>query len=501
MNGQEFSMKHFGTANKELVLRAVSAFMEDGVVTIATPEGTRTEAPPDMLHLHGSVSGDPSSFVLLNLSPVGSTGILHTQHRRQSLEMDFSGSGHSMLLDASKHESERTMADQRAAEEEYSAPDEEGIILHPNAKDLVLAQARAARGGTLTLKIDCDMRCVNLLKQKAGNPQNYLAGVIAGTNVIYQRDLGRSIQIADLKLWMTESPYDSGTNSLGDLRKAYQNNKYDLVHLFTGIQEGGVAYMRTACSGARSGYNVGVSSIRGNWKGTQKASAYNWDLIVTAHELGHNVGSGHSHDYSPPIDECVSCRAGFTPAQCKSGGRTQGPVPRNSPKCKRGTIMSYCHLCGGTQNVDMKFHPRAITKIKDNLDRACGKTSGNSGGGNSGGGNSGGGSGPTQGSCADKNSGFCRKYTPKYCGYSIRTASGPMPLRIYCAKSCKQCSGSGGGRGPAPTPPPTPPPTTRCVDQLRDCNAMKNAGLCRVGDNTVRRFLMKACKKSCGWCK
>ena len=65
----------------------------------------------------------------------------------------------------------------------------------------------------------------------------------------------------------------------------YGKETYDVAHLFTGIREGGLAYLGTVCSGS-SGYNTGVSSIRGKWMGEQKPSAYNWDLIVTAHELG-----------------------------------------------------------------------------------------------------------------------------------------------------------------------------------------------------------------------
>ena len=41
---------------------------------------------------------------------------------------------------------------------------------------------------------------------------------------------------------------------------------YDVAHLMTGIQEGGVAYVGTVCT--TSGYNVGVSSLRGQWQGT-----------------------------------------------------------------------------------------------------------------------------------------------------------------------------------------------------------------------------------------
>ena len=125
--------------------------------------------------------------------------------------------------------------------------------------------------------------------------------------------------------------------------------------------------MGSACNIA--GFNTGVSSLRGNYManvdstGRQVASSANWDMIVTAHELGHNVGSGHTFSsYSPPIDQCID-------------SATNAPVSRNSAQCVRGTVMSYCHLCGGIANVDMKFHARVIEKVKDNLTRGrCGLT-------------------------------------------------------------------------------------------------------------------------------
>ena len=50
------------------------------------------------------------------------------------------------------------------------------------------------------------------------------------------------------------------------------------------------------------------------------------------HELGHNFGSGHTHDggYSPVVDTCgTSC-------------------PAQLPLAKSATIMSYCHQCSGS---------------------------------------------------------------------------------------------------------------------------------------------------------
>ncbi len=69
------------------------------------------------------------------------------------------------------------------------------------------------------------------------------------------------------------------------------------------------------------------------------------------HELGHNFGSGHTHDvwaedypyseiggYSPQIDSC-----GWT-------------CPSQLPLVKSSTIISYCHQCsGGYSNIGYTF--------------------------------------------------------------------------------------------------------------------------------------------------
>ena len=216
-----------------------------------------------------------------------------------------------------------------------------------------LTQTSVGNKYEIGIAIDCDQLCVTRLNQYApGSGQgtdatSYLTALIAGTATVYKRDLGRDLKITYLKLWNSASPFDSGTNSLTQYREYYLNpptqvsrllwlavadcattvwmadfcwltvwlalaavgavlsmtvpvQTYDVAHLMTGIQEGGVAYVGTVC---RSGYNVGVSSLRGQWRGsTTGSSAYMWDLEVTAHELGHNFGSGHSHDYDPPIE-------------------------------------------------------------------------------------------------------------------------------------------------------------------------------------------------------
>src|SRR5690606_25285714 len=76
----------------------------------------------------------------------------------------------------------------------------------------------------------------------------------------------------------------------------------------------------------------------------------NWDLVVAAHELGHNFGAIHTHNYNPPLDGCGNgdCSAPFG-----------------------GTIMSYCHTCsGGLGNITLHFHPQNLADMNSYLQGA-----------------------------------------------------------------------------------------------------------------------------------
>jgi hypothetical protein len=75
--------------------------------------------------------------------------------------------------------------------------------------------------------------------------------------------------------------------------------------------------------------------------------------MVIAHELGHNFGTPHSHDFCPPLDECAP--SGWF-GQCQT----------QQTCTSQGSIMSYCHLCnGGTANVTTYFHPTTVQVMRD----------------------------------------------------------------------------------------------------------------------------------------
>ena len=113
------------------------------------------------------------------------------------------------------------------------------------------------------------------------------------------------------------------------------------------------------CGGPGSNI-IGCGSRPGGLIALQSAAAAgNNGTVLFAHELGHNLGSAHTHCYSPPVDQCYRAESG-----CYSGSVS-------CPGAGPGTLMSYCNFgapnganCGSNQLV---FHPTVITRIGQSI--------------------------------------------------------------------------------------------------------------------------------------
>ncbi|MGE5718017.1 MAG: M12 family metallo-peptidase, partial [Acidobacteriota bacterium] len=89
------------------------------------------------------------------------------------------------------------------------------------------------------------------------------------------------------------------------------------------------------------------------------------DTLVVGHEIGHNLGSPHTHCYADP-----------RPDICYAGESNQPPFTTNcfsgTPACPAplvingynatGTIMSYCHIWPCDSSSTLAFHPSTISR-------------------------------------------------------------------------------------------------------------------------------------------
>ncbi len=194
---------------------------------------------------------------------------------------------------------------------------------------------------------------------------SYVTQLIATVSDQYFIDVQTTLTIAYLGVhtdgsdpWTAQDSSGSASDVLDEFRGAWSGGNWpvsaDLAHFISGANlGGGVAYVNVLCN---QNFGFGVSgNISGNinwgsWTGAN--SHFTWDFVVVAHELGHNFGSGHTHSYCPPLDQCYT--------------NCSGPT-----SCTQGTIMSYCHTCGGMNAIDLHFHPVTANIMRGAVNASC----------------------------------------------------------------------------------------------------------------------------------
>lgn len=213
------------------------------------------------------------------------------------------------------------------------------------------------------LAIETDYQLFQTLGS-SGAVTDYVTGLIGAVSAQYFVDVQATLSIAYLGIhtgsndgWTAQETGGGSSGLLNEFVAAWSNNlpvEADLAHFISGANlGGGIAYVDVLCS---PGFGFGVSgNIGGNidwdtWTGN--SGSFTWDFMVVAHEIGHNFGSQHTHSYCPPLDHCY--------ANCDS-----------TTSCPRGTIMSYCHLCGGMSNMDLWFHPVTADIMRANVNQSC----------------------------------------------------------------------------------------------------------------------------------
>lgn len=184
----------------------------------------------------------------------------------------------------------------------------------------------------------------NLYLQNGSNTTtttNWMTSVFNNVQTLYNND-GISVAIKSIFIWTVDDPY-SGTgssdylNQFAELRPVFDGDIAQLVGIDPGGL-GGVAFLRALCSTIGYGYsdiNFGFNTV----------PTYSWTVMVITHEMGHGLGSSHTHSCvwngnNTAIDNCAPSVIGGDGSSCMTN-------PPTIPTVAKGTIMSYCHLVGG----------------------------------------------------------------------------------------------------------------------------------------------------------
>ena len=257
----------------------------------------------------------------------------------------------------------------------------------------------------MTIEIQTDHEFFLNAESNSTTATNYVTNLVGALSTIYNRDLKTNVVLGNVNLWTTDlDPWTATSPSVGmDQLGDYYHNVFSgigfpntsgrttsAVAMLSGKDvPGGIAWRGTICGedftqnshwGGPYSWNGGIGLIFGQTglgpipdpNATTNGALYGmptdvrsyWPLAQLAHELGHNMGSKHTHCMTLTSDEALATGRSYVDTcynaegSCFSGTTTTGgaltcdangfcsPAP-----IERGTLMSYCHNIFGSGGV------------------------------------------------------------------------------------------------------------------------------------------------------
>jgi len=226
-----------------------------------------------------------------------------------------------------------------------------------------LLEVRSSKTVNLYVELDYD------IIQGAGsvsNAVNYATGLYNQVVALYARD-GITMKISKIKAWDTPSPYTydpDGNDKTGDYLASFQKNSgsFDghVAQLIT-VQDlgGGVATGFHALCANEPDSSKCIAAIDGTY---ENIPTFSWDVQVCTHEVGHLLGSRHTHacvwnGNNTAIDGCATY--------------IEGECPLPGYPAEGGTIMSYCHQQAVGINLSLGFGTQPKNYILNRINNAA----------------------------------------------------------------------------------------------------------------------------------
>ncbi|HEY2796843.1 MAG TPA: M12 family metallo-peptidase [Thermoanaerobaculia bacterium] len=337
-----------------LLLRRFEVAAANARLTLSGSGGERTLPLPSIVHFSGVIDGEPDSRVYVAAQKGALVAYVQSSAGYTYAGPDESGS-HYVVRSAESPLNASAISGAFSCRAESLPGALSTAVSGPSFPAAELPEAAGFKQASVRIETD------NQLYVKFGNDPDAVAAyaltLFGAVNVVYERDLAMHLTIANVHVWTSADPYTGGDTltqllQLGDWWHANRpSGSYPrtYVHYLSGHPvSGGIAWIGVLCSGDFAygtdwGGGYGLTQVYGSYP------LQLWDQYASAHEMGHNSGSEHTHCYSPPIDHCYNGEAG-----CYAG-------PVENPGIGNGTIMSYCHLLGW-QYVSFVFHSRCINE-------------------------------------------------------------------------------------------------------------------------------------------
>src|SRR5687768_6760017 len=209
---------------------------------------------------------------------------------------------------------------------------------------------RQMTGNCVEVYVECDYDSYLDNGSSIANSEEWVAELWNEVITLYfNEDI--PVEVSDVLIYTSfYTPFDTCTSTSSLLNRFVSHMSsitYEgrLAHLMsTRSLGGGIAYVNVLCS------TTHMCAVSASLSTTIiPFPTYSWNVEVVTHEMGHNMGSPHTHKCAwngnnTQIDDCGNQWA-YNNGQTPEGSACFTPSSPILPSS--GTIMSYCHLISG----------------------------------------------------------------------------------------------------------------------------------------------------------
>lgn len=211
------------------------------------------------------------------------------------------------------------------------------------------------QGDCVRVYIEADNDLYRNKNSNVSTTENYVNGFFNIVSTLYDNE-NITVVISEIFVWTTNDPYrqNSSENALDDFTDMVTNFNGDIAHLVAldpGAL-GGIAWLSVLCNNS---IKHAYSDINASYQGYPN---YSWTTMVVTHEIGHNIGSRHTH------------WCGWTGGALDNCYDTEGSCQPGPPPVNGGTIMSYCHLTSHGINLANGFGQQPGNRIRNRVNVA-----------------------------------------------------------------------------------------------------------------------------------